>query len=90
MRQLHRDLGIAVGMHEIRHTLPGWHMLRPVHAGAMQADAALRQHIGHLGDDQAGAPDGAATEMNKVPVAHGAVRGRVLAHRRDHHPVAQR
>ena len=80
MRELHRDLGLAVGMNKVGDALPGRHVLRFVHAGAMQADAAFREHIGHLGDDQAGAPDGAAAKMHEVPVAHGAVRGRVLAH----------
>ncbi len=49
----------------------------------MQADAALRKYVGHFPDDQPGAPDGAAAEMHEMPVAHGAIRGRVLAHRRD-------
>src|SRR5207249_7595388 len=68
VRELHRDLGLAVGMNEVGDALPGRHMLGLVHAGAMQADAALGQDVCHFGDDQPGASDGAAAEMDEVPV----------------------
>ena len=40
-----------------RDALPRADVLGRIHAGAMQADAALGQHVGHLGDHEAGAAD---------------------------------
>ena len=62
---------------------------RRVHAGAAEGDAALGLDVGHLGDDEAGAAERAAAEVDEVPVVDGAVDGRVLAHRRDDDAVGE-
>ena len=87
MGELHRDLGGAVLVDEIGDAFPRADMLGRIHPGAMQADAAFRQHVGHLGDHEPGAADRAAAEMHEMPVVHGAVLGRIHAHRRHHDAI---
>jgi hypothetical protein len=54
------------------------------------ADATARLDRGRFGHHQASATDGAAAEMNQVPVVGEAVRAGVLAHRGDADPVSER
>ena len=48
----------------------------------LRADPALRQNRGRFRQDERGTADGAATEVNEVPVARKPIAARVLAHRR--------
>ena len=59
----------------------------PAQPGEMRAS---RRHVGHLGEHQAGAADGARAVMHEMPVGGHAVLRRVLAHRRDHDAVLER
>jgi hypothetical protein len=52
-------------------------------------DAALRRDRCRLGEDQAGAADGAAGEMYEVPIVRHALARGILAHRRDADAVAE-
>ena len=53
-------------------------------------DAALSGDGGGFGNHQAGPADGAAAEMDEVPVVGVPVCGAVLAHRRDGDAIAKR
>ena len=59
----------------------------PVQPGVMRA---VRRHVGHLGEHQPRAADGARAVVHHVPVAGHAVGRRVLAHRRHHDAVGER
>ena len=65
----------SVRLGEIDDALPGCLVLVGVHAGAAVGDAAVLGDVGHLGDDEAGASDGAAAEVDQVPILGGAVDG---------------
>jgi hypothetical protein len=52
-------------------------------AGVLRADAPLRKHRRRLDEDDAGAADRPAAEVDEVPVVQQAVPARILAHRRD-------
>ena len=56
---------------------------------AMGRDAPARLDMGCFGEHEPGAADGARAEVDQMPVLGHAVVGRVLAHGRDHDPVAQ-
>ena len=60
-----------------------------VHAGAAGRDARVLRDIGHLGEHQPGAADGARAVVHEVPVVRQAVLRRILAHRRHHEAVLQ-
>ena len=52
-------------------------------------DPAGRRHGGRLDNHQARPADGAASGVHEVPVVREAVLGRVLAHGRHEHAVAE-
>ena len=60
-------------MHEIDDALPGGLVRVVVHAGAAGRDARVRRDVGHLGEHQAGAADGARAVVHEVPVGRQAV-----------------
>ena len=49
----------------------------------------LRQRVGHLGDYETGTADRAAAQMHQVEIVHGAVLGRIHAHRRNDDAVGE-
>ncbi|MNH18749.1 hypothetical protein D3C79_784660 [compost metagenome] len=53
------------------------------------SDPAIGGHSNRFGDDQPGTTDGAATQMDKVPVVGQAIDGGILAHRRNGDAVGQ-
>jgi hypothetical protein len=55
----------------------------------LRADAAFGQDGGRLGENERRAPDGAASEMDEVPVGSEPILARILAHRRDDDAVAE-
>src|SRR5205807_1737915 len=56
----------------------------------LRADASLWQHRGRFRHHQSCAADGAASQVDQVPVVRKPVRTRVLAHRRDEHTIGKR
>ena len=90
MRQLHAELGDAVGAAEIVHALQRRLVVVGIHAGAFGRDPPDRIDVGHLAHHQPGAAEREAAEMHQVPVVRRAVGRIVLAHRRDHDPVGKR
>jgi len=76
-------------MHEIDDALPGALVRVAVHAGAAKRDARLFRDVGHLGEHQAGAADGARAVVHQVPVVRHAVLRGILAHWRDHDAVVE-
>ena len=50
---------------------------------------AFGQNCGRLGENECGASDRPAAEMNEMPVVRETVVARILAHRRDHDPIAE-
>src|SRR4029077_10241976 len=59
-------------------------------AEVVRTDPSFRKNGRCLGQDQAVAADGATAEMNEMPVVRVSVLARILAHRRDEHPVGKR
>src|SRR4051812_28880721 len=59
-------------------------------AEILGTDAPLGKYGGCLSQDQSGATNRAAAEMNEMPVARESVPARILAHRRDEHPIGKR
>ena len=55
----------------------------------LRADAAFGGYGAGFGEDEGGATDGAAAEMDEVPVAGEAVGAGVLAHGGDDDAVAE-
>ncbi len=52
-------------------------------------DAAFGRNGGRLDRQQRRAGESQVTEVHQMPISHAPVFGRVLAHRRNHDPVAQ-
>ncbi len=59
-------------------------------AEIVRTDAATRFHRSGLGEDQACATDGAAPEVDQMPVGSEPVLAGILAHRRDHDAIRER
>src|SRR5437016_1578933 len=59
-------------------------------AEVLRADASLGENGSCLSHYQPGATDCTAAEMNEMPVVRVAVAARILAHRRDEHPIGKR
>ncbi len=53
------------------------------------SDAPVRRHRHRFGDDQAGAANGTASQVNQVPVIGQAVDTGILAHRRHCDAIAK-
>src|SRR5581483_673996 len=64
-------------------------MVIPVDAEIGRRDASLRAYGVCLRNHKRGSANGAAAEVNKVPVVGETIRTGVLAHRRDHDTVRQ-
>ena len=75
-------------MKKIHNSLQAGNMVVFPQAEVLRGNAALRENRRCLGEYQPGAPDGAATQMNQVPIAGKAVFARILAHGGDEHTVA--
>ena len=58
-------------------------------AEVLRTDASLGENGGCFGQDQSGATDRTAAEMNEMPVVRITVPARVLTHRRDEHPIGK-
>ncbi len=58
-------------------------------AKILGTDATLGKNGRCLGQDQSGATHRAAPEMNEMPVVSVSVPARILAHRRDEHPISK-
>src|SRR5439155_21873830 len=56
-------------------------------AEVLGTDASLGKNGGCLSQDQSGATYRTAAEMNEMPVVSVSVAARILAHRRDEHPI---
>src|SRR2546422_2657362 len=89
MTELHRDLGAAVGMHEVHDALPRHNVLGSIHARTAGRDPSLPRHIRHFAEHEAGPADRAAAEMYEMPVIGHPVLRDVLAHRRDNDATGQ-
>ena len=59
-------------------------------AEILGTDASLGKNGGCLGQNEAGATNRAAPEMNEMPVVRESVAARILTHRRDEHPIRKR
>src|SRR5438552_11156084 len=59
-------------------------------AEILGTDATFGKNGGCLSQDQAGATNRAAPEMNEMPVVRESVAARILTHRRDKHPISKR
>ena len=59
-------------------------------AEVLRTDATLGKNGRCLGQDQSGTTNGAAAEMNEKPVVSVSIVARILAHRRDEHPIGKR
>ena len=90
MADLHRKLGIAVGMHPIDDALPSRCLLWRIQARAARCDASLGTHAGHLGEHHGRTTHGARAQMHQVVVTgHPIYRG-VLRHGGYDNAVLQR
>src|SRR3546814_4638132 len=78
MGELHGDFRPAVRMDEIGDAAPGPGLGGIPQAGAARCDAGLGCDIGHFGDDEASAADGAAAQMHQGPVVRQTVLGGIL------------
>src|SRR6266404_2922388 len=58
-------------------------------AEVLWADSRLGKNCRRFSQYQPGATDGATAKMNKMPVVSVPVVARVLAHRRDEHPIGK-
>ncbi len=76
MAELQAELRRRIGVHEIDDALPRRFLRVGIEPGAAGRDARVRRHAGHLGEDQAGAADGARAVMHEVPVVRQAVDAR--------------
>ena len=90
MADLHRELGVGVGVDPVGDTFPGPFVFRRVHAGATGCDASLGADTGHLGKHHGRATHGACAQVHEVVVTGHAVHSRILRHGRHHHTVLQR
>ena len=86
------ELGASVGavlVQESSDALEGEDVLVFPDAKIAWSDASFRVDGVGFGKDKGGAADGAAAEMDEVPVVGEAVDGGILAHRRDDDPVGE-
>ena len=87
--QLHAGHGARTG-DEARDGRPGGHLRGVPQPGVVRGDAAARLDGGGLRHDEPRPARGPGAEVHQVPVRRHAVLSGVLAHRRDHDPVAER
>ena len=90
MPELQAELRLRLRMHEIDDALPRGLVRVLVDAGASRRNSRVLRDVGHFGEHQAGAADGARAVMHEVPVVRQSVLRRVLAHRRHDDAVLQR
>ena len=89
VRQLHAG-DAALRVHEAGDAREHVDVIVLPDAEIFRTDPAFGRDGRRLGEHQAGAADGAAAEMDEMPVVGEAVRARVLAHRRHEHAVGER
>src|SRR5438132_6892009 len=58
-------------------------------AEIVRTDPSLRQNRRRLGKYQSGATNRSTSKMNQMPVVSVSVLTRILAHRRDKHPISK-
>ena len=80
----------ALGGDETGDALQWGYLLVIPQAEVFGGDTPVRGYRCGFGNDQAGATDGAAAQMDKVPVVGQAIDGGILSHRRDRDAVGQR
>ena len=90
MSELHADPGIGMGVNEFGNPAPRRDIVPACTFRRRARDPTLGRDVGHLREHQPRPAHRAAAEMDQVEVVHGAVDGRVHAHRRDDHAVDQR
>ena len=89
MAELDPDLRRRVPVHEIDQPRERGLVLRLVHAGAPESDAAFPGDAHHLGHHQRRASERLAAQVHNVEVADQTVLGRVHVHRRDDHAIRE-
>jgi len=74
---------------EVDDALEAGNMLVFPEAEVLRSDATLGRDSGGFGEYEPGASDGAAAEVDEMPVVRETVFGGVFAHRRDDDPVGE-
>ena len=90
MAQLDRDLRIGFRVDEVDDPLPRGGVRVFVEPGAARCDPPFRADAEHLGEDQPGAAEREAPQVDEMEVADRAVPCRIHVHRRDDDPVGNR
>ena len=81
MTELKADFRLGLRVHEIDDALPLSDVLVVPHARTSGANAALRRHAGHLGEEQAGAAHRAFAQVHEMEVVGRAVDRGIHGHR---------
>src|SRR5439155_24558739 len=89
VRELHAGAG-ALGMNEPDDPFDRLGVSIAPDPEIVGTDPSLGRHRGGFSEDERGAADGAAPEVDEMPVVREAVDARVLAHRRDDDPIRKR
>jgi hypothetical protein len=79
----------ALGVYELRYARERFDMGFAPNAQILRTDAGFRQDSRRFRDNQSGSADGAASEVNEMPIRRQPVFARVLAHGRDGDTVRQ-
>ena len=89
MGQLNADLGAAEPAEELDHPAHGRFVVVGIQADAAGGDAPGGLDPGGFDEHQTGAAQSELAQVNQMPVGHGAVMGRILAHGGDDDAVGQ-